>query len=70
MKNQLNQISINQLVKAEDKRRFRQNLESKLKIQLEIKAKDQSSDLYLPGVATWPHPGLENVAKAAFSWLC
>ena len=29
------------------------------------KGKSQNQELYPPGVATWPHPGRENTAKAA-----
>ena len=70
VENQLEQIPTNRSVEAKDQRPFRQNHGLKLQIQLKIKANREAGEYHQQGVATWPHPGRENVAKAAFSRLC
>jgi len=53
------------LVKAKDKRRFRQNSEPKLKIQLEIKQNDKASTC-----ASWVWPTGHTLATKTWPKLC
>ena len=63
---QLERIPTNRSVEAKDQRPFRQNPGHKLQIQIKIITNQETGEHHQQGVATWPHPGRGNAAKAIF----